>query len=116
MVCFCSYNNTFLDAEGRMISIPIEDSYLDRDYDLEAIVEASKTNPALRIRQYAGRDIHHVPGNGLSLTLSVTLSDEDYFAYRQARHEGDWSFLGKTILKPFRRPVPLDEIDDDQDD
>jgi len=118
VVGFSHADSTFCDINLRPINKLIRDTYLDRDYDIRAIVTNEADNDAVQIisRHNKDRDpIYYVPGNGYTLALGLRLSDAEYaewlglgFSYRRT------ALLERcTILGRYKKPETEQEDEED---
>ena len=101
------YDHTFLNLDGTYINHPDLDFYLSRDYDLEGLIDESKTNSDLVVLG----DIYYVSGNGPTLNVAIHLTDEHFENLKDIRYSFDKrQYLEKnTVLGKYKRERPDDD-------
>lgn len=107
---YCMENHLAYDLNEKLLNFPVMDFYLDRDYDIRALVENEKNNPDVIIHNgsYGDDPIYYVPGNGDTVNLALVLPDDVYTQYVSDRYLRQTILNDFTILGKYKRSVVRD--------
>ena len=119
-----SRNRVYYDLSGKLINLPIVDSYISRNYDIYGIIEKERDNPNVIILPYSiysndtTNPVYYVEGNGMTLSLGLRLTDKLFKEYHELDYFKRKEFMEKhTILGKYKvepRYYPSNEEDDEE--